>query len=209
MEEGKESAMHFYAKHALAKMLDEIHKNDNCFHVVEYPIIEELDTNAFDEFYSIRKKDNAVLKRPDYDDESGNYERVSRIWSQSATDMTGEPWSHFKYYIEEGGTFNPYTSETKFDNFNMPTLQNYIDGGVKVKYFVDVVQVWKGMLAQCFEIKNRNPMTAEKSDHLCWLVDDVYEIPARYILGFDIRKPNLQKLKQELMLNLKYKLYGE
>ena len=182
MKEGRESASHFYAKYALAKMLDEIHKNDNCFHVVEYPIIEKLNTNAFDEFYSIRKKDNAVMRRPDYDCESGNYEGVNRIYP--GTDC---PWPDPSHVATEG-----------FDNYNMPTLQNYIDGGVKVKYFVDVVQIWKGMLSQCFEIKNRNSMTAEKSNHLCWLADDVYEVPSRYILGFDVRKPNLKKLKRDL-----------
>tara|TARA_R100000995_G_C3449830_1_gene107570 strand:- start:213 stop:830 length:618 start_codon:yes stop_codon:yes gene_type:complete len=193
MKEGKESASHFYAKYALAKMLDEIHKNDNCFHVVEYPIIEELETNAFDEFYSIRKKDNAVMRRPDYDCESGNYEGVNRIYPgimrrvNKIYPETDCPWPDPSYVATE-----------RFDNYNMPTLQNYIDGKVKVKYFVDVAQIWKGILSQCFEIKSKSSMTAEKSDHLCWLADNVYEVPSKYILGFDVRKPNLAKLKHDL-----------
>tara|TARA_R100000781_G_scaffold95557_1_gene59683 strand:+ start:31 stop:675 length:645 start_codon:yes stop_codon:yes gene_type:complete len=197
MKEGREAASHFYAKYALAKMLDEIHKNDNCFHVVEYPIIEELNTNAFDEFYSIRKRDSAVMKTPGCDWESGNYEGVNRIYPgimrrvnrvYPGTEYSSCPWPDPSYVTTE-----------RFDNYNMPTLQNYIDGGVKVKYFVDVAQIWKGMLTQCFEIKNRNPMTDEKSNHLCWLADDVYEIPARYILRFDVRKPDLTTLQHDLL----------
>lgn len=181
MKESRESASHFYAKYLLARMLDKIHEDDNCFHVVEYPIIEGLDYGAFDEVYYIRKKDKAVVdvgyeiahREPD------KYESVGRIYPHT----------------------KDHTNETTFNNLNMPTLKNYIDGGVKVKYFVDVVQIWKGTLNKCFEIKNKNPVATEKLDYLgnigC-LNQDIYEISSRYLLGFDIRKPNLKKLEREL-----------
>ena len=53
MRVSKEANIHYYAKLALARMLDMYHEGDNCFHVIEYPIIEGLDYQAFDEFYRI------------------------------------------------------------------------------------------------------------------------------------------------------------
>jgi hypothetical protein len=187
MKESRESGLHFYAKYMLARMLDKIHEGDNCFHVVEYPIIEGLDYQAFDEFYYIRKKDKAVVdvgydvahKEPD------KYESVGRIYPHT----------------------KDHTNETIFNNFKMPKLKNYIDGGIKVKYFVDVAQIWKGTLNKCFEVKNKNPVATEKLDYLgnieC-LNQDIYEISSRYILGFDIDNPNLKKLVREL--ESKYKV---
>ena len=60
----------------------------------------------------------------------------------------------------------------------MPSFKNYIDGGVKVKYFVDVAQIWKGHLNYCFERKNRNPVEPEKINYLKILVSNVFEIPS-------------------------------
>ena len=181
MKESRESGLHFYAKYMLARMLDKIHEGDNCFHVVEYPIIEGLDYQAFDEFYSIRKKDKAVVSidQDTLDREPDKYESVGRIYPHT----------------------KDHTNETIFNNFKMPKLKNYIDGGITVKYFVDVAQIWKGTLNKCFEVKNKNPVATEKLDYLgnieC-LNQDIYEISSRYILGFDIDKPNLKKLAREL-----------
>jgi hypothetical protein len=188
MKESRESASHFYAKYMLARMLDKIHEGDNCFHVVEYPIIEHLEFMSFDEHYSIRKKDKAVVSidQDTLDREPDKYESVDRVYPG----------------------IKDYKKETTFNNLNMPTLKNYIDGGVKVKYFVDVAQIWKGALNKCFEIKNKNPVDTEKLDYLgnieC-LNQDIYEISSRYLLGFDIRKPNLKKLKREF--ESKHRIY--
>lgn len=189
MKESKESYSHYCAKYALAEMLNKMYEGHNCFHVVEYPILEELDDMSFDEFYCIRKKDKAVVSKDVlYDIEHGfssgsedDYEAIERV-------------NHC-----EGGS--AYTGKTTFNNLDMPTLKNYIDGGIKVKYFVDVAQIWKGTLAQCFEVKNKNPVATEKLNYLGnidALGQDVYEISSRYILGFDRRKPNLKKLAREL-----------
>lgn len=192
MKESRESGLHFYAKYMLARMLDKIHEGDNCFHVVEYPIIEHLEFMSFDEHYSIRKKDKAVVSidQDTLDREPDKYESIERIYP--------------------GGSSLRYSSPTTaiFNNFKMPKFKNYIDGGVKVKYFVDVAQIWKGALNKCFEIKNKNPVDTEKLDYLgnieC-LNQDIYEISSRYILGFDIRKPNLKKLEREL--ESKHRIY--
>jgi len=183
MKESKESYSHYCAKYALAEMLNKMYEGHNCFHVVEYPIIEHLYDMSFDEFYCIRKKDKAVVHQEVWSDASSenDYEEIERV-------------NHC-----EGGS--AYTGKTTFNNLDMPTLKNYIDGGVKVKYFVDVAQIWKGTLAQCFEVKNKNPVATEKLNYLGnigSLDQDVYEISSRYILGFDRRKPNLKKLAREL-----------
>lgn len=185
MRVSKEANIHYYAKLALARMLDMYHEGDNCFHVIEYPIIEGLDYQAFDEIYGIRKKDNAVVQIGyDTRTKDSNYEEIERIYP-GEKDFNGKP----------------YVGKTTFNNIYMPSFKNYIDGGVKVKYFVDVAQVWKGHLNSCFEIKNRNPVEPEKINYLKKLVSNVFEIPSRHIMSYDYRRPDMKKFIRNLVEN--------
>tara|TARA_R100001509_G_scaffold49537_2_gene26983 strand:- start:1105 stop:1737 length:633 start_codon:yes stop_codon:yes gene_type:complete len=185
MRVSKEANIHYYAKLALARMLDMYHEGDNCFHVIEYPIIEGLDYQAFDEIYGIRKKDNAVVQIGyDTRTKDSNYEEIERIYP-GGKDYNGKP----------------YVGETTFNNIYMPSFKNYIDGGVKVKYFVDVAQIWKGHLNSCFEIKNRNPVEPEKINCLKKLVSNVFEIPSRHIMSYDYRRPDMKKFIRNLVEN--------
>jgi|TARA_R100000479_G_C6304498_1_gene171580 hypothetical protein len=185
----KEANIHYYAKLALAKMLDMYHEGDNCFHVIEYPIIESLDYQAFDEHYSIRKSDNAVVYPKGFDKDK--HAHIHRIYSSHIASNCWLCYPKEEYYKELGHEF-------RFSNLDMPTLKNYIDGGVKVKYFVDVAQIWKGTLRSCFEIKNRNPVDSDKINYLSKLASNVFEIPSRHIMSYDHKRPDLRKLAENL-----------
>lgn len=192
MRVSKEANIHYYAKLALARMLDMYHEGDNCFHVIEYPIIESLDYQAFDEHYSIRKSDNAVVYPKDFDKDK--HAHIHRIYASHIGNNCWHCYPKEEYYKELGHEF-------RFSNLDMPTLKNYIDGGIKVKYFVDVAQIWKGHLNSCFEIKNRNPVEPEKINYLKKLVSNVFEIPSRHIMSYDYRRPDMKKFIRNLVEN--------
>ena len=188
MRVSKEANIHYYAKLALARMLDMYHEGDNCFHVIEYPIIGDADI-AFDEMYSIRKSDNAVVYPKGFDKDK--HAHIHRIYASHIGSSCWHCYPKDEYYKELGHEF-------RFSNLDMPTLKNYIDGGIKVKYFVDVAQIWKGNLRSCFEIKNRNPVDSDKINYLSKLGSNVFEIPSRHIMSYDHKRPDLRKLAENL-----------
>ena len=202
----RESGFHSYAKTALVNILNKIYEGYNCFHAIEYPLLKDSSIwESFDEHYHVRKKDSAIvsLKGDDYDDlksddypynKNGKYEWIRRV-NHCQKSMSG-------YHVDE--------EKCIFSNMHMPSPKNYKDGGLIVKYFVDVVQVWKGSLNCCYEIKYKNPTCESKINYIKENADDyavMYEIPAKFILSFDVTNPNLDKFRKECDKN--YLLFGE
>lgn len=202
MEESKESAKHFYAKHALVDILCRIdtdcsskwgYYNDN-YYCIEYPFthenFEEDDFLSFDEKYMVTPKGE---KKSDY------LGRITITCKDRSIDQIHAKAGSFYGGCEVGEVgFEP----TRFHNYRMPTIEDYKNSKIYVKYISDVVRLQSGWPEACYEIVHSHPSSKEKLHDLSWHFP-VYEIPADYILSFDHENPDTEKFMIDCETNFR------
>ena len=204
MEENKESAKHFYAKHALVDILCRIDTNcsskghyyNDYYYCIEYPFthenFEEDDFPSFDEKYMITPEGE---KKSDYPG------RITITCKDRSIQQIHAKASSFYGYCEVGEVgFSP----TRFHNYRMPTMEDYKNSKIYVKYISDVVKLRSGWPEACYEIVHSHPSSKEKLHDLSWHFP-VYEIPANYILSFDYENPDTEKFVVDCETNFRVK----